>query len=288
MSDSLLFRAPSPPTDPGYRPYDRGKLSYAGTFTDPWKSSTIRTMEWLTGKVRLLRLIRRFEREGVESGPEFFCHALRVMGIRVDTPDMQVAQIPERGPLVVVANHPHGLVDGMVLAELIGRVRSDFRILTRSLLAGVPEVADHMIAVPFPHEPDARERNLEMRRAAMAHLARGGAIVVFPAGAVASAERAFGPVVEKEWFPFTAKMIRQSGATVVPVRFEGENSRIYQIANLLSATLRQGLLLHEVVQALDRSQSPTVRAPILPDEWTPHVANTTEFMDWLRTRTLDG
>ncbi len=201
---------------------------------------------------------------------------------------MQVAQIPERGPLVVVANHPHGLVDGMVLAELIGRVRSDFRILTRSLLAGVPEVADHMIAVPFPHEPDARERNLEMRRAAMAHLARGGAIVVFPAGAVASAERAFGPVVEKEWFPFTAKMIRQSGATVVPVRFEGENSRIYQIANLLSATLRQGLLLHEVVQALDRSQSPTVRAPILPDEWTPHVANTTEFMDWLRTRTLDG
>ena len=288
MSDSLFFRAPAVRPDDDYRPYDRGKLSYAGTFTNPWKAGTIRVLEWLTGKLHLLRRIRRFEREGVETGPDFFTHALRVMGIRIDTPDAQVARIPRSGPVVVVANHPHGLVDGMVLAEIVGRVRTDYRILTRSLLTGVPEVADHMIAVPFPHEPDARERNLEMRRAAMAHLAQGGLIVVFPAGAVASSKTAFGPAVEKPWFPFTAKMIRRSGATVVPVRFDGANSRAYQIANRLSPTLRQGLLLHEVVHALDRPQSPVVRAPIPPAEWAPHAGNSTAFMDWLRARTLDG
>lgn len=278
---------PNAATPPGgARRYGQGGLSYAGTFADPWKAGTIRALEWSTGKIRLLRLIRQFEREGVETGPEFFAHALRVMGIRVATPQEQIARIPAHGPVVVVANHPHGLVDGLVLAEMVGRVRSDFRILTRSLLAGVAEVADHVIAVPFPHEADARAGNLAMRRAALAHLARGGLIVVFPAGAVASSETAFGPVIEKAWFPFTARMIRQSAATVVPVFFPGTNSRFYQIANRLSATFRQGLLLHEVVRALDRPQVPVIRQPIFASEWRAHGGTAAEFALWLRGVTL--
>ncbi|MEM7641422.1 MAG: lysophospholipid acyltransferase family protein [Pseudomonadota bacterium] len=280
--------AESSTVDPNYKPYDRTKLSYAGTFTDPRRAATIRVLEWMTGKARLLYLIRKFEREGVEVGPDFFPHALRVMGIDIQTPADQIARIPATGPAVVVANHPHGLVDGMVLADMIGRVRTDYKILTRSLLTGVPEVADFMIPVPFPHETDARERNLEMRRSAMAHLDQGGMIVLFPSGAVASSETWFGPAVEKEWNPFTAKMIRRSGATVVPVFFQGRNSRAYQIANLISPTLRQGLLLHEVVHALNRPQAPQIRPPISPDEWRPLSDNATDFMAWLRERTLDG
>ncbi|MGB3553208.1 MAG: lysophospholipid acyltransferase family protein [Jannaschia sp.] len=271
-----------------YVPYDRTRLSYAGTFTDPRRATIIRIMEWLTGKARLLYLIRRFEREGVEEGQAFFTHALRVMGIRIDTPVDQVARIPATGPVVVVANHPHGLVDGMVLAELIGRVRTDYKILTRSLLTGVPEIGDFMIPVPFQHEEGARERNLEMRRVAMMHLSAGGVIVLFPSGGVAASDTWFGPAVEKEWTPFTAKMIRLSDATVLPVHFAGRNSRIYQIANLLSATLRQGLLLHEVVHALNRPQAPLIRQPIPPADWRGRSDNPTEFMAWLRHRTLSG
>ncbi len=294
MSDISFTRAtpPKPSVEGGahgdYQPYDRTKLSYAGTFTDPRRAFVIRTIEWLTGKARLLYLIRKFEREGVETGHAFFGHALRVMGIRLDTPEAQIARIPREGPVVIVANHPHGLVDGMVLAELIGHVRTDYKILTRSLLSGVPEVADHMIPVPFPHEEDAREGNLAMRRAAMGHLAAGGVVVLFPAGAVASSKTAFGPAVEKPWHSFTAKMIRLSGATVVPIYFKGRNSRAYQIANLISATLRQGLLLHEVVHALGKPQAPEVRQPITPDDWGPQAGNATEFMAWLRERTLNG
>ncbi|MFO6465486.1 lysophospholipid acyltransferase family protein [Jannaschia sp. KMU-145] len=289
MSDAAFLRsAPvtTDTTDPDYKPYDRGKLSYAATFTDPRRAAAIRVLEWLTGKARLLYLIRKFEREGVEEGPAFFSHALRVMGIRIDTPEDQIARIPTRGPCVLVANHPHGLVDGMVLAELIGRVRSDFKILTRSLLTGVPEIADHMIAVPFQHEPDARERNLAMRQAAMEHLGAGGMVVLFPSGGVAASETWFGPAIEADWNPFTAKMIRRSGATILPVHFEGRNSRAYQIANLVSPTLRQGLLLHEVVHALNRPQMPVIGTPIGPEEWQARSGNATEFMAWLRARTL--
>jgi putative hemolysin len=272
--------------DVPYVPYDKRKLSYGNTFPNRLKAGTIRTIEWATGKVTLLRLIRKFERRGVPEGQAFWEQALDIMGIRLETPEEEIARIPATGPLVVVANHPHGLVDGMVLAAIVGRRRPDYRILTRSLLTGVAEISSYLIPVPFPHEADALEKNLEMRRVAMAHLACGGAIVVFPSGAVASAKTPFGPAVEAEWNPFTAKMIQRSGASVVPVRFPGENSRLYQLASQTSPTLRQGLLLHEVVRSLNRPQRPVVGAPILPAEIRRWDGNPRGFMAALREHAL--
>lgn len=269
-----------------YVPYEKRKLSYANTFPSPWKANTIRTLEWLTGKIPLLRLIRRFERLGVPDGQAFWPQALEVMGITLQTPGHEIARIPSSGPLVVVANHPHGLVDGMVLAELVGRVRTDYKILTRSLLTGVEEISQFMIPVPFPHEEGALQKNLEMRQRAMAHLADGGTVVLFPSGVVAAADRPFGPAVEAEWNPFTAKMIQRSGANVLPIYFPGQNSRWYQLANLTSATLRQGLLLHEVVHSLNRPQRPVVGEPISREHIERWADNPRGFMAWLREQTL--
>lgn len=268
------------------RPYDAGRLSYANTFTSPVQMRTIQTMEYMTGKLKLLRLIRRFEAMGVPDGQGFWRQALDVMGIALRTPPAQIASIPPTGPLVVVANHPHGLVDGMVLAELIGRVRTDYKILTRSLLTGVGEIERFMIPVPFPHEPDALERNLEMRRRAMAHLAGGGTVALFPSGVVAASKTMFGPAVEADWNPFTAKMILRSGASVLPIRFPGANSRWYQMANQVSATLRQGLLLYEVRHALNRPQAPVVGPVIGRDEIERWADNPRGLVAWLRERTL--
>lgn len=219
-------------------------------------------------------------------GQPFWAAALAAMRIEVRTPPAEIARIPATGPLVVVANHPHGLVDGMVLAELIGRVRQDYRILTRSLLTGVAEVDPFMIPVPFPHEPQAREQSLAMRAEAMRVLSSGGAVVLFPAGRVAAADRWFGPAVEAEWNPFTAKLIARSGAAVLPVRFTGQNSRAYQIANRISPTLRQGLLLHEIRAAIGQAQRPVIGEPIGAPDCAARAGNPREFLAWLRERTL--
>lgn len=275
-----------PMPDRATQPYDGSNLSYAKTFTNPWASAVIRTMEWSTGKIRLLRLIRKFERQGVPSGQAFWRPALDMMGIPLTTPATQIARIPETGPAIIVANHPHGLVDGMILADLIGRVRTDYKILTRSLLTDVEEIQQFMIPVPFPHEDDALQKNLTMRKQAMAHLSAGGVIVLFPSGVVACSETMFGPAIEAEWNPFTAKMILRSGATVVPIRFPGQNSRWYQMANRVSPVLRQGLLLHEVVHALNKPQAPIVGTPLTQDEIDARKDNPRGFMEWLRERTL--
>ncbi|MCB1335572.1 MAG: lysophospholipid acyltransferase family protein [Roseivivax sp.] len=289
MVDSVQHRGVGPGQSAGRpvnAPYDKRKLSYANTFTNPWKANTIRTMEWMTGKLPLLRIVRRFERMGPAEGQAFWKQALAIMGIELQTPPEQIARVPAEGPLIVVANHPHGLVDGMILAELIGRTRQDYKILTRSLLTGVREIEQFMIPVPFPHEEDAREQSLEMRKRAMDHLKNGGTVVLFPSGVVANARTWFGPAIEAAWNPFTAKMVQRSGATVLPVYFPGQNSRAYQIANKLSATLRQGLLIHEVIHARGRPQAPVVGKPITPEEIRAFTGSPREFVAWLRETTL--
>ncbi|MGB4825870.1 MAG: lysophospholipid acyltransferase family protein [Paracoccaceae bacterium] len=268
------------------RPYDMRRLSYAGTFRNPFKSGSIRVIEWLTAKVQLLSLIRSFEKSGAPFGAPFWPKAIRHMGIRIDTPADEIARIPATGPVVVVANHPSGLVDGMVMAEIVNRVRSDFKILTRSLLTGIPEVEEFMIPVPFPHEDNARALGLKMRDDTMAHLKAGGVIIVFPAGKVAMSEGWWGPAVEGEWNVFTHKIVKSSGATILPMRFPGQNSRAFQIANQLSDTLRQGLLLYEIKRALFKPQRPHVGAPISADELKKWDGNPRGFLAWLRAHTL--
>ena len=267
-------------------PYDRRKLSYANTFTNPIQRNTIKTLELLTGKLRLLRKVRQFEKMGIPVGQPFWKQALDLLGINLITKQSEIAKIPNKGSLVITANHPHGLVDGMVLAELIGKVRTDYKILTRSLLTGVKQIDQFMIPVPFDHEENALKKSLEMRKTAMDHLEKGGVIVIFPSGKVASSETMFGNVVEGEWNPFTAKLIQKSGANVLPIFFPGANSRIYQMANQISATLRQGLLIYEVVHAMNKPQNPLVGNLIKQDEITSWKSDPRGFMRWLREQTL--
>ena len=281
-----LNAEPGAPIARNHQPYDQRKLSYATTFTNPFQSNAIRTIEWFTGKIGLIRLIRGIERDGVRVGQGFWPHVLRHMDIRVDTPVNEVMNIPRTGPVIIVANHPHGLVDGMVFGYVIGKIRTDYKILTRSLLTEVKEIGEFMIPVPFPHQDGATEKFLNMRNDAMTHLANNGVVALFPSGSVAQSKTLFGPPVEAEWNPFTAKMIMKSGATVVPVHFLGSNSRAYQIAANISPVLRQGLLVHEMMGTMHKAMRPVIGKPIPPEELKQWAGRPREFMAWLREHTL--
>lgn len=268
--------------------YDRRTLTYANSFDDRWTALAIKAIEWMTGKLTILRMVKKFESQNADyRGNKFWRGALNVMGIDLTTPAEQIARIPKDGPVVIVANHPHGMVDGMIFADLIGRVRLDYRILTRSVLTGLDEAAtSFMIPVPFPHDPDAQKKMVEMRAKTMAHLKEGGVVALFPSGVVMSSDSLFGPAVEREWNVFTAQLIRRSGARVVPIFFPGSNSRSYQIANRISPILRQGLLLHEIVRSCNKPQAPVVGEPLTDAEMEQLHSDPRGFMAWLREHTL--
>ena len=268
--------------------YDRRTLTYANSFDDRWTGLAIRAIEWCTGKLTILRMVSKFERNNSEyRGNKFWRGALDTMGIELQTPQEQIDLIPEDGPVVVVANHPHGMVDGMIFADLIGCRRQDYRILTRSVLTGLDEAAtSFMIPVPFPHDPEAQKKMVEMRAQAMAHLKAGGVVALFPSGVVMSSDSWFGPAIEREWNVFTAQLIRRSGAKVVPMYFPGANSRWYQIANRVSPVLRQGLLLHEIVRSCNKPQAPVVGEVLSDAQMEQLHSNPRGFMAWLREHTL--
>jgi putative hemolysin len=269
--------------------YDRRTLTYANSFDDRWTALAIKTIEWMTGKLSILRMVNKFEKRNAEyRGQKFWRGALDVMGIELQTPQEQIDNIPKDGPVVIVANHPHGMVDGMIFADLIGRRRLDYRILTRSVLTGLDEAAtSFMIPVPFPHDPEAQRKMVEMRAKTMAFLKEGGAVALFPSGVVMSSDSWFGEPVEREWNVFTAQLIRRSGARVVPIYFPGHNSRWYQIACQISPILRQGLLLHEIVRSCNKPQAPIVGKPLTDEQMERLHSDPRGFMAWLREHTLN-
>ena len=270
----------------GTEPYKASELTYAGSFDSPFKRGLIRIIENLTGRLKLLYLVRKWERDE-NRDPDFWKSVLDRLDIKLTTPKEQLDSIPKDGPLVVVSNHPHGLVDGIVMAHLLSHARDDYKILARAFLRHVPRIDKYLLPVAFPHEPDAIQTNIRMRKEAISHLKEGGCIALFPAGTVATSETWFGPVVDPEWMPFTAKMIRQSGAQVLPVFFPGANSRAYQIANKLSVTLRQSLLLHEIKHAMHKDQAVVVGDLISPEDLKSFEKDGPGLMKFLKQKTYD-
>lgn len=265
--------------------YDKSELTYANSFPNMSKRVFIKTIETLTARIPLLRHMRHWE-NNPNKHPHFWTSVLDEMGIDILTPKEQLENIPKDGPIVVVCNHPHGLVDGLILAWLLSQRREDFKIITRALLNGVDVAEKNLISISFPHEEDAVRKNLQSRKAALNYVKDSHCIGVFPAGTVSTSKTAFGPVVEAEWGKFTSKLILQTNARVIPIYFQGSNSRWFQLANRISDTCRQSLLMYEIKHAFNKSQTPIVGKPIERDVLDQYKTDADGLMSFLRHETL--
>jgi putative hemolysin len=241
---------------------ERVLFSYAGADDPALRRLTIRAIERLTGQPRLRRMYLDHQR-CPRRGESFFDAAVRQLELRIEYGREELLAIPAAGPLVVVANHPFGVVDGLVIGHLLAKVRPDLKILTHSLLCRAPELRDHLLPIDFADTAAARATTLRSRAQALSWLDTGGALAVFPGGAVSTAEGPFGRrAVDPEWKLFTAKAITRARATVVPVFFAGQNSRLFRVASHFSLTLRLALLFHEVCNKIGTAVRVRIGTPV--------------------------
>jgi putative hemolysin len=224
-------------------------LSYAAPEDTRSKQAVIRLVERLSGQARVERIYHQV-RGGLQPDDDIWAQAMRGLDITVRHDLRRLASVPRQGPLVVVANHPFGIVDGLALCHLVAQVRQDFRVVAMSTLCRVPEVRGHALPINFANTRDAVATSARSRAAARSLLAAGGCLLIFPAGAVSTSRRPFGLAEDAPWHPFVGRLVQSSRSAVLPVRFEGQNSRLFQLVSQFSPTLRLSLLLREAVSRI--------------------------------------
>lgn len=259
-------------------------ISYSSSARSRPARMFIRTVENATGRLRLLAQ-GRASLSAHETEYGFWESMMRAYGLRLDYVCGNLDVIPRQGPLVLVANHPFGILDGLVMGHILDRQRGDFRIMAHSAFMAAPQLGKHILPIDFSGTKAAERANLQVRATATGYLKSGGCIGIFPGGTVSTASRPFARPLDPTWRLFAARIIQRAGATVVPIWFDDANSRLFQLSSHLNYTLRMALLIREFKTRVNRPVRLGIGAPISPETLSPYYGNPKEMMDFLRAAT---
>lgn len=238
------------------------RFSYSSPDQPKMKQVIIRAIELLGGQPRLKRMYDT-HRHHLGPGETFFDAAVRQLKLDIRYDQDNLDLVPREGPVLFVANHPYGVLDGVVLTWLAMKARRDVRVLANSVLCKLPETRDNLFPIDFADTKEARATTLGSLLASQKWLKRGGAVGIFPGGAVSTSEKPLvGPALDLEWAPFTAKLIETAQPTIVPIYFKGQNSRLFQFASHLSSTWRLSLLFGETTRRIGTRLDVRVGKPI--------------------------
>lgn len=221
------------------------ELSYANDADPRLKRWLIRSIEGLSGRDRHARLYDIWRSDIVGKSDRVFGRLLDLIDVELEVRGNWPLEPVPAEPIVIVANHPFGIGDGiaaLALAEQLGR---PFRVLIHNDLLKVPEMEPYSLPISFEETRQAAATNMSSRNEAVRLLREGTTIIVFPAGGVATARRGFGRAEDLPWKMFPAKLVHAARASVLPVYFEGQNGRLFHLASLMSMTLRLALLIRE-------------------------------------------
>lgn len=231
-----------------------------------WKPSFSRTGGPLLERALGVRQATRlYEAAQARDETLFSDRALAALGISIDI-EGDLERLPATGPLVVVSNHPFGAVDGLLVSSIAGKRRADVRCLANRALERLPEARREMFLVDITGGSHAAARNHRPLRAAMSWVRHGGCLGVFPAGIVAHATAWRWKAQEGPWHASIARLIRATGAPVVPLFIEGENSWLFQAAGIAHPSFRTALLVRELLRLQGRTLRVHVGEPLVPDD----------------------
>lgn len=223
------------------------ELTYASPQDPRLKRWVIHTIEGMSGRERFLPLYRYWRNHIVPKSERVMGDLLDLVGVSLDIRSAAPwpAQITRETPLVMISNHPFGIGDGIAILALAEQLGRPFKVLINNALLRVPEIRPYSLPIDFDETREAQVTNLKSRKDALAALAGGTTIIVFPGGGVMTARTPFSRAAELPWKLFTAKMIQSAKASVLPVWFDGQNGPLFHLASRFSLTLRLSLLVAE-------------------------------------------
>jgi putative hemolysin len=222
---------------------------------------------------------------GQANSLDFITKCLEYLQIRPKVSADDLSRIPKTGPIVVVSNHPFGAIDGLILGWVLQQVRPDVKIMVNYLLHRIPQLRDLFIFVdPFGGE-EATSKNLGPMRDSLRWIQNGGMLAAFPAGEVAHLHLKDREITDPEWNPTIAKIVRRTGAAVLPVYFEGHNGRLFQLLGLVHPCLRTAMLPRAVFDKQGQDVEMRI-GNILPAKKIADLETDEQVLQYLRRRTF--
>lgn len=263
----------------------RYKFSYISEHDGFVKRTMIDAVERLTGRQFAQQMYREIEKENPTPW-NVWGKALAKLDISLNFDETQLAKVPQTGPVIFIANHPFGIVDGIIFCHLASKVRKDYFLLVNEVVADEPLVEGHLLPVDFRPTKEAMSINLQTRKETAERLDRGEALVIFPGGGVATAWNIFGELEEFPWKTFICPRIHKTRATIIPMYFHGRNSMIFHMASKISMDLRLGFLLHEVMNKRGKTIKVEIGDPITYDQMAS-LRNRQVLIDFLYEKTME-
>jgi putative hemolysin len=209
---------------------------------------------------------------------------LDAMEMRTEFDGEPIDAIPSTGPLILIANHPFGIVDGLALDAMLQSIRPDVTSMTVHQFSAVPEWRARQIFVGPPQRHDRQHLSFRGWRQAFRWIAHGGAIVLFPAGRVALFQWRRMAVLDRPWSPHIATIARRTGAPVLPVFVHGRNGLRFQLASCIHPQLQNLMVVGEAAKMRGRTLRATVGQLVQPQELTNFTTDE-QAIEFLRQRT---
>ena len=226
-------------------------ISYATSANGFMGQLFIRSIENITGRIGLIKRAKDYDIE-VAKGRNFWEVIVERYNIKVNLIKGSLEDIPKKGPVVIVSNHPFGILDGLLLGYILSKTRNDFKIIANRVFRKAKDLDEVVLPISFEENREGNLQNINTRNEAIRFLKGGGIVGIFPGGTVATSAKLFSRPLDPFWKRFTSKLILKSDATVVPIFFGGSNSRLFQIASHMSYNLRMALLIREFGRKVDR------------------------------------
>jgi putative hemolysin len=222
-----------------------------------YKQLLIKLIEQITGKRKVSKIYRQIVAKD-DTGRSFWDRAVEELELQIRIHGNSLNSIPKQGPLLVVANHPFGQIDGLVLGYILEKIRPDFKIVAWDIMNEIDYFKDKILPISFKNEYSSKRNNLRTLKQSIQNIKEGGVVAIFPSGECAISKNFIGKAQEGQWLKFTSRIVLATDVPVLPIFFHGQNSRIFQIIGNLGYYFKLSMFFHEICNMIGKDVRLTI------------------------------
>jgi len=238
---------------------------------------------FLMNIMRFSKLNKLYSKIAEKQGIDFIDEVIRILDLKIEFDEAELKRIPKEGPLIVVSNHPFAGIDGLLLIKYLSQVRSDVKVVAHFLLKKIEPVSNYFVAEDFDNDRTPEISRHSTLKNAILHLNSGGVLCIFPAGE-ASTYGTFDSLTDQVWqFP-VVKFIKKAHVPVLPIFFQGKNSRLFHLIAKVHPSLRLSKLPSELLSKKNKKIKIRIGSPVNVDD-QDKFCDVYQFGRFLRAKT---